>query len=201
MCILEDVGLEVEVLVNHRATKEYPYRQPNSDGGLDTTAVCRRYIQSEEGALFSFRCSVRAGESAAREWLKTPSNAILFEVNIDDREGLKSVARYVELAAPSTTIRALPDIANEQQRWFRFASIPTDENCSKEEWTRDLDLARRMGVFRIRAWRVVKDGVVKGKPKRQPYRASDLEIPKPLAEKALTKLREDEGRMISHEAR
>lgn len=125
MCILEDVGLEVEVLVNHRATKEYPYRQPNSDGGLDTTAVCRRYIQSEDGAVFSFRCSVRAGESAAREWLKTPSNAILFEVNIDDREGLKSVARYVELAAPSTTIRALPDIANEQQRWFRFTSIPT----------------------------------------------------------------------------
>lgn len=72
------------------------------------------------------------------------------------------------------------------------------ENCSKERWTRDLDLSRLMGTFRVRAWRVTKAGIVKKKPRPRPSTGSDLEFNMPLSEKALTKLREDEGKMISH---
>lgn len=55
-----------------------------------------------------------------------------------------------------------------------------------------------MGTFQVRAWRVTKAGVVKKKPRTRPSGASDLELNMPLSEKALTKLREDEGKMISH---
>lgn len=72
------------------------------------------------------------------------------------------------------------------------------EDCSKERWTRDLDLARLMGTFRVRAWKVTQAGEVREKPRPRPSRASDLEFNMPLSEKALTKLREDEGKMISH---
>lgn len=55
-----------------------------------------------------------------------------------------------------------------------------------------------MGTFRIRAWRVTKAGIVKEKPRPRPSIASELEFNMPLSAKALTKLREDEGKMISH---
>lgn len=125
MGILADLGLEVEVLVNHAAAEEYPCRHPNSDDGGVTNAVHRRYIRSQENAVFAFRCGVRAGESPAKDWINDPSNAILFEVNIDNRQGLESLKQHVEAGAPSVTIGALLDRANDEQREFRFASIPT----------------------------------------------------------------------------
>lgn len=125
MGILAGVGLEVEVLVNHAAAEEYPCRQLNSNESLEATAAYRRYIQSQENAVFAFRCGVRASESPAKEWINDPSNAILFEVNIDNRQGLESLKQHVEAGAPSVTIGALLDRANDEQREFRFASIPT----------------------------------------------------------------------------
>lgn len=125
MGILAGVGLEVEVLVNHAAAEEYPCRQLNSNESLETTAVYRRYIQSQENAVFAFRCGVRAGDSPAKDWINDPSNAILFEVNIDNRQGLESLKQHVEAGALSVTIGALLDRANDEQREFRFASIPT----------------------------------------------------------------------------
>lgn len=67
MGILEGVGLEVEVLVNHAAAEEYPCRQLSSDDNPRTTAIYRRYIQSREDAVFSFHCGIGAGESLARD--------------------------------------------------------------------------------------------------------------------------------------
>lgn len=126
MGILAGVGLEVEVLVNHAAAEEYPCRQLNLDSTPGGTAVFCRYIQSQENAVFAFRCSVRAGESPARDWIKESSkNAILFEVRIDSRQGLESVKQHVCDAAPSVTIGALLDRANDEQREFCFTSIPT----------------------------------------------------------------------------
>lgn len=128
MGIVAGVGLEVEVLVNHAAAEEYPCRQLNSDDSPDNTAIHQCYIQSQENAVFSFRCGVRARESPGRDWINDSSNAILFEVNIDNRQGLDSLQQHVEAGAPSVTIGALLDRANDEQREFRFASIPTSSS-------------------------------------------------------------------------
>lgn len=90
MAILEDLGLEVEILVDGSPLQEYKDEadDPTDDGFGDEIRKCRRYVEVVEDAEFGVRCRV----TPANNYLNNGNEQLVFKIDLDGQENLESRA-------------------------------------------------------------------------------------------------------------
>lgn len=85
MAIIEDLGLEVEILVDDLPLREYKDEEedPTDDTFGDETRKCRRYVEVVEDAEFAVQVCV----TPANDYLNENEH-LLFIVDLDGQEDL-----------------------------------------------------------------------------------------------------------------
>ncbi|KAG8163976.1 hypothetical protein KVR01_005894 [Diaporthe batatas] len=190
MVIIKELGLEAEITVNGSTAAEYPDPEPEDIPYGQTTKACHRYVESVDNAEFAIRVGIIPGNNPVREWTgRSRDHRLLFSVAFDGGHAVRSKTIW-QYTTP-TAMEGISDHAKGTLRKFRFAPVSTVDDVNKERITRDMHVARDLGLIRICIFR----GIWKQKSARKAGSGRSTKLGTDgisLAEKAL------KGKAISH---
>ncbi|KUI73783.1 hypothetical protein VM1G_09341 [Cytospora mali] len=192
MAIIEELGIEAKILVDGSAATEYtPDEEPEIEGDNfgPSTRVCCRYVEAIDNAHFALHAGIASVNSPGNKWLEESwENGFSFGISID---GGKTVSSQIVQQYQYDTLQGVIDGQTGTIRKFRFASVSTVDDASKNRVAKDLKAAKNLGLIRLVIRRVVVTSITRNSA--SPIDTSNLangEIS--LAEKAL------KGKAISH---
>lgn len=130
MAIIEELGLEVEILIGGKAVKEYPDPEPDLQGlklGPKTkTSHC--YIECQENMEFEIQSKVRSGSKPAALWAKKMRQIVSFVPSFNGGPYLQGV----DVALPGQTVldSGIVDFDDGTIKNFRFSTVSTGKFLS-----------------------------------------------------------------------
>ncbi|KAG6360096.1 hypothetical protein INS49_011152 [Diaporthe citri] len=192
MAILEDVGLEVNIIVNGSPLKEYEDKGADlsDDGFGDETRKCRRYVEVDGDTDFGVQLHVTSNNKYLDGNKK---KRLRFCLDLDGQEELE--ARLMNFARTPVLLDGKDEWNGQTyiSRRFRFTTISTEVNENdRERVSKDKEAARLLGLIRVRVWRTrIIDTCV---PENLRQTTKFDEMGKELAENAV------KGKALSHRA-
>lgn len=135
MVLLEDLGLEVQILVNGKLAEEFEDRK-SDDLGDDVgsqTSMAHRYIESVAGATFSISAGVISKSCPAKDWLDADGeNTFKFLLSID---GKAVGSTWVDSDRLTGIVNGVKDLLSNTIQRFQFATIST--SMSNRNWRQE----------------------------------------------------------------
>lgn len=130
MAVIEHLGLAVSIEINGVATPEYDDPEPSDNiGDPAFTAVCNKYIESQDDAEYAIHCRV----TDEQKWLRESENrAINFTPVIDGKwiPGSLIEPGYRDLDETHIKGNRSGSTTTPMLQRFRFTAVKTGEGLS-----------------------------------------------------------------------
>lgn len=124
MVLLENLGLQLQVLVDGQTADEYlpPAQQNIGTERLDSQPyICHRYIESFANSHFSISFEAVGANGCLKEWIEADqNNAINFRIKLD---GQSVGGRVIDQELRKRICSEFFDLENRTRQYFQFASI------------------------------------------------------------------------------
>lgn len=127
MAIIDELGLEANILVNGLESTEYiPDEDEELEGdGFDpSTKRCYRYVESIDDAHFPIRLGLTSKKKVGRKWIEiSRDHALRMELSFDGRKMMTGT--HIRQGYEVRTLKSVVDGMNGMKRKFWFSPVTT----------------------------------------------------------------------------